>query len=204
MRETAKTFLRPINEAHCHLHRYVYWNKDCNWQEGLTFESTVVRCTLLRADILFSFLVLQWLRNCRVARWIYINLRVLLREIHLKSRATPRRPPVRSQTASLVNVKTGRFALLRLALGINELGNRLARNQYIGLSDSFLVWRNWAGNLAPPKLSGIDHSAQTRQVQINSLHLHLHAPPNPTCSRWSDLERLKAHFKPDSPPPCLL
>ncbi len=26
-------------------------------------------------------------------------------------------------------------------------------------------------------------------------------PPNPTCSRWYDHERLKADYKPDSPPP---
>ncbi len=32
-------------------------------------------------------------------------------------------------------------------------------------------------------------------------HIHLHAPLNPTCSRWYNLERLKADFKPDPPPP---
>ncbi len=30
--------------------------------------------------------------------------------------------------------------------------------------------------------------------------IHLHTPPNPTCSRWYDHEWLKADYKPDSPP----
>ncbi len=29
--------------------------------------------------------------------------------------------------------------------------------------------------------------------------IHLHTPPNPTCSRWYDHEWLKADYKPDSP-----
>ncbi len=48
-------------------------------------------------------------------------------------------------------------------------------------------------------LSGVDRSAQTRQVHINSPRIHLHTPPNPTCSRWYDHEWLKADYKPDSP-----
>ncbi len=52
--------------------------------------------------------------------------------------------------------------------------------------------------LGTQKLSGVDHSAQTKQVQINSPHLHLHTTLNPPCSRWYALERLKADFKPDS------
>ncbi len=39
------------------------------------------------------------------------------------------------------DLKTGRFALLNLALGINELGKRLAglESEYNGLVDSFLI-----------------------------------------------------------------
>ncbi len=50
--------------------------------------------------------------------------------------------------------------------------------------------------------SDIRHSK--KQPDKPNLHtLHLHAPTNPTCSRWYDLERLKADFEPDSPPsPC--
>ncbi len=51
------------------------------------------------------------------------------------------------------------------------------------------------------KLSGVDRSAQTRQVHIKSPRIHLHTPPNPTCNRWYDNEWLKADYKPDSPPP---
>ncbi len=52
-----------------------------------------------------------------------------------------------------------------------------------------------------PKLSGVDRSAQTRQVHIKSPRKHLHTPPNPSCSRWYDHEWLKADYKPDSRPP---
>ena len=41
----------------------------------------------------------------------------------------------------------------------------------------------------------------TIQVHIKSPRIHMHAPPNPTCSRWYDHEWLKADYKPDSPPP---
>ncbi len=56
------------------------------------------------------------------------------------------------------------------------------------------------------ELSGVDRLAQTRLVQHSlsiPTHIHLHAPPNPTCSQGYDLERLKADFKPESlhPPP---
>ncbi len=49
------------------------------------------------------------------------------------------------------------------------------------------------------ELSGVDRSAQTRQGHIKSPRIHLHTPPNPTCSRWYDHEWLKADYKPDSP-----
>ncbi len=55
--------------------------------------------------------------------------------------------------------------------------------------------------LGTPKLSGIDHLAQTRQVQISSPHRHPHAPatpPNPTCSGRFDHEWLKVDYKPDT------
>ncbi len=46
----------------------------------------------------------------------------------------------------------------------------------------------------------VDRSAQTRQLHIKSPRIHLHTPPNPTCSRSYDHEWLKADYKPDSPP----
>ncbi len=55
--------------------------------------------------------------------------------------------------------------------------------------------------LGTQKLSGVDRSAQPRQVHIKSPRIHLHTSPNPTCSRWYDHEWLKADYKPDSPPP---
>ncbi len=56
--------------------------------------------------------------------------------------------------------------------------------------------------LGTQKLSGVDRSAQTRQVHIKSPGTHMmHTPPNSTCSRWYDHEWLKADYKPDSPPP---
>ncbi len=51
--------------------------------------------------------------------------------------------------------------------------------------------------LGAQKLSGVDRSAQTRQVHIKSPRIHLHTPPNPTCSRRYDHEWLKADYKPD-------
>ncbi len=53
--------------------------------------------------------------------------------------------------------------------------------------------------LRTQKFSGVDRSAQTRQVHIKSLRIHLHPPPNPTCSRWNDHEWLKADYKAASP-----
>ncbi len=55
--------------------------------------------------------------------------------------------------------------------------------------------------LGTQKLSGVDRSAQTRQVHINSSRIQMHTPQNPNCSRWYDHEWLKADYKPDSPPP---
>ncbi len=55
--------------------------------------------------------------------------------------------------------------------------------------------------LGTQKRSGVDRSAQKRQVHIKSPRIHLHTPPNPTCSRWYDHEWLKADYKPDSPHP---
>ncbi len=55
--------------------------------------------------------------------------------------------------------------------------------------------------LGTKTLSGVDRSAQTRQVHIKSPCIHLHTPPNPTCSRWYDHACLKADYKPDSPSP---
>ncbi len=46
----------------------------------------------------------------------------------------------------------------------------------------------------------VDCSARTRQVHIKSPRIHLHAPPNLTCSRRYDHEWLKADYKPASPP----
>ncbi len=62
------------------------------------------------------------------------------------------------------------------------------------------VWAELNRWLSTQKLSGADRSAQTRQVHIKSPRIHLHTPPNPTCSRWYDHEWLKADYKPDSPP----
>ncbi len=58
--------------------------------------------------------------------------------------------------------------------------------------------------LGTQKLSGLDRSAQTRQVDSKSPRIHLHTPPNPTCSRWYDHDWLKADYKPDSTHPPLL
>ncbi len=44
------------------------------------------------------------------------------------------------------------------------------------------------------RLSVVDRSAQTRQVHIKSPRIHLHTPPNPTCSLWYDHEWLKADY----------
>ncbi len=55
--------------------------------------------------------------------------------------------------------------------------------------------------LGTQKLSGVDRSAQTPRVHIRSPRLHLHTPPNPTCSWWYDHEWLKADNKRDRPPP---
>ncbi len=55
--------------------------------------------------------------------------------------------------------------------------------------------------LGTQTLSGVDRSAQTREVHIQSPRIHLNTPPNPTCSRWYDHDWLKADYKPDSPPP---
>ncbi len=49
--------------------------------------------------------------------------------------------------------------------------------------------------LGTQKLSGVYRSAQTRQVHIKSPCIHLHTPPNPTCSRWYDHEWLIADYK---------
>ncbi len=56
-------------------------------------------------------------------------------------------------------------------------------------------------HLSNVKLSGVDRSAQWRQVHIKSPLIHLHTPPNPICSRWYAHEWLKADYKPDSHPP---
>ncbi len=53
--------------------------------------------------------------------------------------------------------------------------------------------------LGTPKLSGVNRLPQARQVHIKSPRIHLHTPPNPTCSWWYDHEWLKADYKPDSP-----
>ncbi len=58
---------------------------------------------------------------------------------------------------------------------------------------------NWW--LGTQKWSGVNRSAQTRQVHIKSPRIHLYTPPNPTCSRWYYHEWLKADYKPDSAQP---
>ncbi len=108
---------------------------------------------------------------------------------------------VRSPTASHQRRKNGRVALLSLALGINELGIRLGGSESVWVIPfcSPVVELNRCFDTQ--KLSRVDRSAHTRQVHIKSPHLHLHTPPNPTCSRWYDHEWLKADYKPDSTPP---
>ncbi len=94
------------------------------------------------------------------------------------------------------NIFTGRFALLSLVFALISWATHWpARNQYNGRSDSFLLTCGGIESVAwHPKT--VDRSAQTRQVQINSPDLHLHAPPNSTCSRWYDHEWLNADFQP--------
>ena len=54
--------------------------------------------------------------------------------------------------------------------------------------------------LGTQKLSGVDRSAQARQLQINLPHLHPRAPANPVAV-GDNLLRLKADFKSHSPSP---
>ncbi len=67
---------------------------------------------------------------------------------------------------------------------LGDAGN-ISNTTTNGLSGSFLLTCGGIESVActKKKLSGVDRSAQTRQLHIKSPRIHLHTPPNPTCSR---------------------
>ncbi len=72
-----------------------------------------------------------------------------------------------------------------------------------GLSDSFLLTCGGIQSVAwHPKIVGrrLFHSNRSILTQYTYSRIHLHVTLNPTCSRWYNLEKLTADFKPDSPP----
>ncbi len=81
---------------------------------------------------------------------------------------------------------------------VGDHWSRFTKSRFLNICSLPAVYE--AEDLQPQIQSGVDRSAQTRQVHIKSPRIHLHTPPIPTCSRWYDHEWLKADYKPDSPP----
>ncbi len=105
----------------------------------------------------------------------------------------------------------------RLIMGRNKCKFRTvgARTEYIVYFPCPILWVHF-GVLdfvhipALRFLTGCLHSSHSVSTKLYGLYgnygkiqaitfLHLHTPPNPTCSRWYDHEWLKADYKPDSP-----
>ena len=63
------------------------------------------------------------------------------------------------------------------------------------------LWQNWVGGMQPKTVGRRSFGPNQDRTKIRYTRIHLHVAPNPTCSHWYDLERLKAAFKPDTPPP---
>ena len=138
-------------------------------------------------------------RKMSISRVIYTHL-VPYRPRSLVVRASARESGGRFSVPDRVTPKMESWEVCTSQFGTNELGNRLAGSESVimveaipfcspmaelsRLLGTLVRRRSFSSNKTGPKLA---HHTYNR--------IHLHTPLNTTCSRWYDLERLKADFK---------